>query len=635
MSSPRLPLSARPSFLPDEISRREFATVFRGYDASEVRTFLNQLSEQAAEASDRLAEVSRSLAETEERVRNPELDEEMATKLLGDQTAQILRSAREAANETRSKAEAEVSRSLREAHEVTTKMREEAETILAERTEEAERMAAETRAKVANEATTTLQEAEEEAQRIRDEVARLGADMRAEASAEVAELRSETHASLAELRKTTDEEIATELESARRQGRDLVETARAEAHGLVERTQEQQVEMVEGLVRKRKIALAQVEELRAGRQRLLKAYKMVRGTLDEVTAELERVEEEARQAAELAGVRSAQSTDLPQEELDTVVQLEQYNLDDDVPATVIDLIEGRETTVPGAGRQPYNSDDDLDDFDTDTIIDLDGGSRQPTLDDEDFDSFSFGADLAGGSGDGGSVTTMAGQMTDQQTEQQPPDLTVVSDDDAVQDEQGDETAEDIRATSTSLIFADSRNAFNGEEMDQSVLQRREAVVNKARGQAVRRVKRALQDEQDALVASLRHGEAKSVQALLGSVDDQASAYNRAVVRLLREVVRDGAAAVADNHDVDRNVIDQAGNAAARGLATELVQDLRTQLQPVLEEMLNAGELPAQATVSNLVAAPYRVMKSEYLDQLLDERIGGAFDQGFSFARPNE
>src|SRR5688572_31267978 len=109
MSSPRLPLSARPAFLPDEIARREFATVFRGYDPSEVRTFLKQLAEQQGDSADRVAEFQRALVESEERVKNPELDEEIVTKLLGEQTAQILRSAREAANDLRNRAEEDVS----------------------------------------------------------------------------------------------------------------------------------------------------------------------------------------------------------------------------------------------------------------------------------------------------------------------------------------------------------------------------------------------------------------------------------------------------------------------------------------------------------------------------------------------
>src|SRR3954469_17223567 len=127
MSSSRLPLSSRPAFLPDEVARREFATVFRGYDPAEVRSFLNQLSEQIVETADRVAELQKVLTETQERVKNPELTEEMVTSLLGEQTAQILRSARDAARDVREKADEEAGQQLRDAHEVSTRMREEAE----------------------------------------------------------------------------------------------------------------------------------------------------------------------------------------------------------------------------------------------------------------------------------------------------------------------------------------------------------------------------------------------------------------------------------------------------------------------------------------------------------------------------
>ena len=529
MSSPRLPLSSRPTFLPDEISRREFATVFRGYDPAEVRTFLNQLAEQSADGADRIAEVQKALADSEHKIKNPELDEETVTRLLGEQTAQILRSAREAANEIRAKADDEVSRQLREAHEVTTRMREEAEALLSERTDEAEKAASEIRRNVEE---------------------------------QIVKMRAEAENEMLAQRQQTQSDLVDERARARAQMRDLIDTARAESQALVERTQAKQTEMIEALVRKRKIALAQVEELRAGRGRLLDAYKMVRTTLDEVTVELGRAEDEAREQATAAGARSAEESGIDPSELDTVVDLEQFALDDDVPEIVVNL----------ANEDPG--------------IDSGGGSNSP------------GGMTAAGNG---SVAVL---------EQQ--DLIVVDEDDA----EAEDDAAELRMAG---------------EIDGALAARRDAVVSKARSQTVRRLKRTLQDEQDAVVAQLRSGKNESVQAVLGSVDDQIATYQRAVQRLFREVVRTGAQSVDGGNGVDRTVTDHTGTAAAREFVAELVDDLRSQLVPVIEKELANGEHDIDALAHD-IAEPYRMMKGDHLDQIVEERVGGAFDQGVAYAQ---
>jgi len=635
MSSSRPPLSARPAFLPDEISRREFATVFRGYDPAEVRTFLNQLSEQSAELSDRVAAIQKALAETEERVKNPELDEEMVTKLLGEQTAQILRSAREAANDTRARAEAEVSKSLREAHEVTTKMREEAEALLAERSEEAERVAAQVRAEAAEWSEGVRADAQQWADRTRASAEEETLAMRTGAETEAANIRAEVADEIEQARAAAEAENAQQLSATRNEAREIIELARSEAEALVERTQARQGELIEGLIRKRKIALAQVEELRAGRQRLLKAYKMVRGTLDEVTAELERVEDEARQSAELAGLRAAQQAEIPQEELDTVVELQQFELNDDVSDEVINLIENQ-TPTPAGDPSSADNRDVADDADV-AYIDADegsGGENGDTGSGGFYDGQAEDTPNEGGrQSERGAVATMSHLGTNlgfetQEQEVMPLDVEVLEDDEL----EMLDAEPPRRSTLSSFIIGEATVVGPEGAVDKNLEMRREAALNKSRSQATRRLKRALQDEQDALTTRLRNGDGASVQALLGSAEDQAAAYHRAVVRLFREVVRTGASSVEGSQGVERGVIDRTGTTAARGMANELVNDLRSQLEPVLEELLAGDEMPEAHTLNDLIGAPYRVMKGEYLDQLADDRLGGAFDQGVAFAQ---
>ena len=96
------------------------------------------------------------------------------------------------------------------------------------------------------------------------------------------------------VRERAASEAAAELEAARMQGKEMV----GEAQAVRER-------LLGDLARRRRLAHVQIEQLRAGRERLLEAYRVVRRTLDEATEELTVAEAEARVAAEAAARRTA------------------------------------------------------------------------------------------------------------------------------------------------------------------------------------------------------------------------------------------------------------------------------------------------------------------------------------------
>ncbi len=599
MSSPRLPLSARPTFLPEEISRREFATVFRGYDPAEVRTFLKQLAEEAAEIADRVAEIQNVLAKTQQQVKNPELDEETVTRLLGEQTAQVLRSAREAANDIRAKAEEEVSRSLREAHEVTDKMRQQAEALLAERTEEAERMAGSVRSETSEAAEAMRREAEQEAAAIRSQIA---------AEAHAARQRAEEE--LQELRRSALAQIDAQREDARRQSTEMVERARQEAYALVERTREKQEDLVGGLVRKRSIALAQVEELRAGRQRLLKAYKLVRGTLDEVTSELGRVEDEARNAARLAGERSAQSSGIAPDDLDTMVDVERIELEDDVSDDIINLTSNSDEKS-GEGEGEGEDTESLDESRSSTPAPEGARSGQGT--------------------EGEAFEPRAGTtMVEESARVEDADEAIVEVRGAGDDEL---FAEDHGDSAPHLVIGEAFSMASTEEADAVLKARRETAVRKARFQALRRLRRALQDEQTSVVTRLRSGEANTLSDLMGSRDDHATNFHRAVVRLFREIARSGATSVQGSIAVEKGVVDHAGNQAAKSLSTQLTDDLRAHLEAAMEQLAGGQQALDASSLDALITHCYAAVGGDYLDHLVDDRIRLVFDEGAALAQP--
>src|SRR5437660_524468 len=94
----RIVITSEPTMGPDDVARHAFNTAFRGFDPSEVRAFLQRVADELSAARDRERELRRRLEEAERSPAGP-LDEAMLTAALGEETARVLRSAREAAAE--------------------------------------------------------------------------------------------------------------------------------------------------------------------------------------------------------------------------------------------------------------------------------------------------------------------------------------------------------------------------------------------------------------------------------------------------------------------------------------------------------------------------------------------------------
>ncbi len=257
------------------IARRHFSTVRKGYDPTEVRAFLNELSEvvgriQRVEAHEHeraeRAETRAHLAE--------QLDEHRLVELLGEETARVLEAAREAAGGIRSKAEESAARMIREAQV-------EAHAL----TDQAEREAATRRTEILAEADALRREANDEVERRRVEGQVVAEDLRRTAEA----ARDEMLADAARVRAEADAAAEQIRASARDQGRRLV----GEAQAVRER-------ILTDLSRRRRVAREQLERLNGARERLLAAYEVVRRTVDEATTELRVSLPEARVASEAA-----------------------------------------------------------------------------------------------------------------------------------------------------------------------------------------------------------------------------------------------------------------------------------------------------------------------------------------------
>ena len=233
---------------PDDIAAQSFASAFRGYDPAHVRTFLSQVSERVALLQARNTELERELESLREeakqardRLAHPAPSPESVAA--ASEFSGLLQAARERALEIEAAAAEQAERLLAEARQRADHIREEAEAELAEANARADRLAAERvagademlaslraeaealavkiREDAEREAATRVVDAREEADRILEAAKEQGREVVREAQAVVAKRKRAAEAQLDQLRDARDR-LLSNLQAARRAVDDVI-----------------------------------------------------------------------------------------------------------------------------------------------------------------------------------------------------------------------------------------------------------------------------------------------------------------------------------------------------------------------------------------------------------------------------
>lgn len=123
---------------PDAVASATFATSRRGYDQNDVRDLLRMVAAEMARLQEREKFLERELRAAQRGTTNvAALDDEVVTRMLGEEAARILQTAREAASQIKIRSEEAASRVLREATDEAQRLREEAEVEAARRRQDA------------------------------------------------------------------------------------------------------------------------------------------------------------------------------------------------------------------------------------------------------------------------------------------------------------------------------------------------------------------------------------------------------------------------------------------------------------------------------------------------------------------
>jgi DivIVA domain-containing protein len=114
---------------PSAVSSATFSTARKGFEPAEVREFLRMVAAELARLQERERFLERELR-TAQRSASPSsvaLDDDLVTKMLGEEAARILQTAREAGSQIKVRAEDGAARLLRDANEEAQRLRQEAE----------------------------------------------------------------------------------------------------------------------------------------------------------------------------------------------------------------------------------------------------------------------------------------------------------------------------------------------------------------------------------------------------------------------------------------------------------------------------------------------------------------------------
>jgi len=260
----------------NEVVRHTFVTVRRGFDPTEVRSYLELVARELQAWEQRDEDLREQLAEVQERAQHPVIDEASLTAALGQQSAQVLRNA----------------------HEEAARL-----ALQAEQT-----------------ATTLVREAQQQATEIMIQAESAGAERIAEAELAASGVRQET-----------DQQTADRLAAARDDGAALLEQAREQGQAMIEQAQAARRQVLTDMAHRRRLMTVQIDQFRAARDELAASVLGVRDSVDRVVDDLSRADDAARASA--ADVARRQPAEPGDDELLAEAEVVVAALDLDLPAT--------------------------------------------------------------------------------------------------------------------------------------------------------------------------------------------------------------------------------------------------------------------------------------------------------------
>ncbi len=549
-------ITSSPHLAPDDVARHTFASVRRGFDPTEVRDYLESIATGLRGTAQREQELLAALADAEQRAANPVIDETMLTAAVGKETARVLQSAHDAASEMVANAQAEASR------------------MLAEATQTSERL------------VTEATEVSEQAQVRADTL--------------LAERMAEAETASAALQLRTEQQVAAALDKVRSDAEELAERARAEGRVMVEEAQALRARVLADLSRRRKVLHAQIDQLRAGRERLAETVNDVRRAVEAIAEDVFHAENEARLAAEVAGREAAARPD------------------EGTPEELAALLLAEEAEAETHAAVPEA------DTDIDTETEVEAVPDAPAAAGTDID---VGAGVPDAGAEDGGTSAAAAAPPVEQVDALFAKLRAAAQDGEDGGEDGGEggapAADRVDGGEPEAVAdgepADTDEGDGPPEARNPLAVRRDELLAPIVTGLGRRLKRSLQDNQNELLDRLRAKGTTWSTALLPDETEQVDAISTAALPLLEEAADAGATFLGSG---GARPAGDALVAIAHELAESVVGPLRKRLSG--GEGLESAE---ESVVTEHVGSAFREWKGERVERLAGDHVVAAFSLG--------
>jgi cell division septum initiation protein DivIVA len=611
---------------PDDVIKRTFTTVRRGADPLEVQRYLLELAGQLRAARERERELTGQLADAEKRATPiDQVDPSRLTALLGEETARVLDAARAAAAEIRAKAEENVARLLREARDEAQHMRDQAESVLLERTEEAEAEVERIRAG----ADGVREQAELDAEEIR--TAAVAVREAAEADAE--QIRDGATA----VHEQAESDARARAELAEAEAERAVEDAKAEGREMVAEAQKVRQRMLDDLGRRRKLLRQQIEQLQAGRDRLLAAYGVVRETLDVVTEELEVALPEAKLSAEAAALRSGEDDHAAfVAEVEALTGTDAVDTPDDLEPPAAEGDAAAEADAVEDEAEAADREAEVVDL---TTVETDGEAATEAVGVVDVsDAATEGADDAEeAAGAGGDEPAVAGSTAPAVRAPDPAEGRASSSVKVVRAESAERTAaiferlrhDDTKATGVAAVLVAGEIETEEEpEPDEPsdetgprahpLLAARDEALGPVSRTLSRKLKRALSDEQNELLDGIRRQKGTpELDAVLPSPEEHLDRYRQVARPQLADAAAIGAGLAGGDASVEVDLSSWLDE-----LVEEIVLPLRDRLERAFAESASDRD-----DLAERVKADYREFKAQRVEAPAMRCLLGAANLG--------
>lgn len=564
---------------PASVADAGFSTSRRGFDQGEVREFLRMIAAELGRLQERERFLERELrnAQSNPDLESVQFDDATLTRLLGEETARVLTTARESGAEIRQKAEEAAAQLLSEA---------------------------------SDEAARTREEAEIEASRRRTDAA-------ADAEAELSMAKQQGREMVNEAR-AYRERVLSELARRRELAREQIEQL---LHG--------RDRLMQSFERARLVAVDVVSELQPlGEPDEYVNLAPTTGPVPVMVPNAQRPDDSRRSAAD---VRSSGPTVDESADVADGIANDAPSSDDAVPeAPPSDPSTGDpadELTADAvAGFEAIGDTEDLE------VAAAAAVSVEPTS------STSLGADAL--EAVDVEVIDIDEHAPDDDAPPSSADSTDLDgDDDVVVDIFSRLRADSVPAAGSPAATAESEPEANDEAAEIShddvevvisdgddeatPFQRRDADLTPIIVAAAKKLKRVLADEQNQVLEALRRKEpVRDIEVLLSGADDHAATYQRAIADEVVLAANAGASMVSDGRKMRKADVAQAVAAADEVLAEWLVAPMRDRL----ERSVTDGD-GDNAGIGQSVRSVYREWKTQHIDEQLDDVIRMAHGRG--------